>query len=1326
MSNLPCLEEFNVDDIRNIDRKWELYREEVSLFLQASGITSDAQKRAILLHTSGKRVREIFSTLENTGSTYDEACAALDSHFKPQKNLIYDRWVFRNTKQQKDETTSQFIVRLRKLVETCEYVKPDEEVRDQFVCGCYEKKLMEKLLRMPKLTIKEISETGSLYENSKQQAQEIASEGKFEINKLKTQQPNNQQKPPRRESGPVSCYNCGYPFVPNHKQQCPAKNKPCNFCGIVGHFQSVCRKQNSKKNIAVVKEKSETVESSEQIVCDKNIEDSSFRKENLFYRSVFSVANPKKNKNKSSPRFKVKVNNEPVVLMGDTGATCSCINYNTFLKIQKKKSKKLLKTESKIFTFGNKEHIKPLGKIVCHIEGNNNFIVETFYVMTNNFENILSKSACEMLGYIKIHGEENISKVVSKQNFPAESKSNVQLLTNKYKSVFEGEGLLKDYEHKIYVDQSVKPVIQRLRRYPLQLKDKINNELDRLEKLDFIEKANGPSKWVSNMVVVPKKDGNIRLCLDARAVNTSIIRHTHPIPTLESIIDDLHGAKFFSKIDLRQAYCQIMLDEEARDLTTFVTEKGLMRYKRMIYGLTSASEDFQKIIENCFAGLEGVKCISDDTIVYSRTLEEHLQRLENLLQRAKELGLKFNLPKCQFLTKEISFFGVIIGENGVKMDESKVSTLNSFRSPTNASELKSFLGFATFCSRFVPNFSTLTGPLRELLKDNNPFKWTLKHQHAFDNIKDIITKNICLSFYDPAAKCKLVTDASDHGLGAVLLQTVNNVDKPIAFASRSLTKLESKYTTTEKECLAFVFAVQKFHNYLYGVEFDVHVDHKPLESLNNCNKKPNARIERWLMTLQSYRFKISHTPGRDNIADCFSRLLAPTSEATTENDQYINFVTTNAVPHTMSLDLVRNESINDQELQAISNALSKNDWSSPDITPYKQFSHELTQNEGLILKGTQIVLPQSLRKCAINIAHRGHLGITKTVGLLRTKVFWPNLHKEVSDHLHSCLPCQAVTPAYKPEPLKPSDLPTAPWCEISADFHGPLPSGEKLLVILDEYSRFPIVHVMRNTTADSLINKLDGTFALFGYPDSLKTDNGPPFDSTRIKNYMKDNSIDHRKITPFHPQSNAKCERFMKVIGKTLKTAQIEGKSWRNELDKLLFSYRNSPHSSTSFSPALLFFNRNIKTGLPQLTTPISNDLHNKVRRKDANSQEKMKDNFTNRFHPKDSNITVGDKILIKQSKKNQLSSFYKPQPFTVTSKKGSMITITDSNGSSYARDLSEAKKFNEPKEKSVDFKENIHSSLPDKTVDFRKHKTELKIYPKRERNPVLRYEANH
>ena len=417
-------------------------------------------------------------------------------------------------------------------------------------------------------------------------------------------------------------------------------------------------------------------------------------------------------------------------MIGDTGATCSCINKSTFSGIQKVNPLRMEKTKTIIRSFG-KESIKPLGKITVLLEGNKRFFTESIYIMPNDsFDNILSKDASVSLGFIEIHNEVKPEKPVLKINSTTENAS-LDVLFDKYSNIFEGDGLLKGYTHKLHIDEKVIPVAQRLRRYPLNLRKQINEELHKLQEKDFIEPVNKPSKWISNLVIVPKKDGSVRACLDARAPNKAIKRQTYPIPTLESIIDDLAGARYFSKIDLRSAYCQILLDEPSRELTTFITEKGMYRYKRMVFGLTSASEDFQRLMEHCFSNLPGVKNISDDMIIYSQTIEEHFERLEKLFERAFQLGLRFNLKKCAFLQDEISFFGIVVGKNGVSKDPSKVEALKNAPSPKNTTELKSFLGLATFCSRFVPDFSTATAPLRDLLKKKRRVQMVFRPRKGF-------------------------------------------------------------------------------------------------------------------------------------------------------------------------------------------------------------------------------------------------------------------------------------------------------------------------------------------------------------------------------------------------------------------------------------------------------------------------------------------------------------------------------------------------------------------------------------------------------------------
>ena len=968
------------------------------------------------------------------------------------------------------------------------------------------------------------------------------------------------------------------------------------------------------------------------------------------------------------------------------------------------------KTKTRINTFGNKQSIKPIGKISLLLERKGKLFAETIYVMPNDsFENILSKDACLSLGFIEIHDEIKPEKQVFITN-TGKPERKLKDLLNEYKEVFNGDGLLKDYEHKLHINDSIPPVAQRLRRYPLSVRDTINSEIDELMQKDFIEPVNQPSKWISNLVVSPNKRGKLRVCLDARAPNKAIRRTTYPIPTLESITDDLSGAKYFSKIDLRSAYCQILLDEKSRELTTFISEKGMYRYKRMIFGLTSASEDFQRIMEQCFAGLPGVKNISDDTIIYSVTIEEHIERLEALFSRALSLGLRFNLDKCDFMKEQIEFFGVIVGSHGVSKDPSKIAALYNARSPRNVNELKSFLGLATFCSRFVPDFSTMTGPLRELLKKNAHFKWSKPQEKAFNDLKNTLTENLSLIFFDLKKSCTVISDASDHGLGAVLLQEENSILKPIAFASRSLTDQEKKYATTERECLALVFAVTKFHNYLFGRKFTAIVDHKPLESLiSNVNKRSNARIERWNLTLQNYDFDIVHKPGRENIADCLSR-MSQEEEKPTEGEEYINFVTNNALPNSMTVEEVRESSKRDNIIKSVIQAIKSKNWNSIHTVPFRQIKHELSENDGILLKCNQIILPKELQNKAIEIAHQGHLGINKCKALLREKVYWPSMNKDIQNAIGSCFACQAIidNPQTR-EPLKPSAMPIAPWSEISTDFHGPLPSGEKLFVIIDEYSRFPMIYIMKSTTAEVVIEKLNSTFNLFGYPDELKSDNGPLFDSRAFGDYLKSKGIYHRRITPEYPQANAKCERFMRVIGKTLKAAKIEGKPWKKELDKLLLNYRNSPHAATGFSPSLLFFNRNIKLGLPQFTKPVPYEFHRQAEMNDSEKQTKTKQYFDKRYNVSENQINLGDTVLMKQRKRNQLSSKYKPERYEVTAKKGSTIYIKGHDGGSYARNSTALKKLTN--------KDN--DSLIRQSSGKNSNNTERKTYPLRNRTSV-------
>ena len=325
-----------------------------------------------------------------------------------------------------------------------------------------------------------------------------------------------------------------------------------------------------------------------------------------------------------------------------------------------------------------------------------------------------------------------------------------------------------------------------------------------------------------------------------RKANTAVQRERHITPTVDEIINNLNGASVFSKLDLRSGYHQLELSPESSYITTFTTHKELYRYKRLIFGLSSAAEIFQHTIQNLLSGIPGAKNISDDIIVYGRTQEEHDTALQAVFQRLLESNLTLNKDKCEYNKSSIDFYGYTFSSEGISADPKKVESIQNASVPANATELRSLLGLVNYVSRFIPDYATITAPLRELTKKNAKWEWSRKHQQALDEIKKRLTSSSVMAYFDPQKKTEVVVDA-------ILAQKEPGTDqvKVVAYASRALTDTETRYSQTEKEALAIVWGCEKFHIYIYGTTFDMITDHKPLELIfNNPNSKPPARIER--------------------------------------------------------------------------------------------------------------------------------------------------------------------------------------------------------------------------------------------------------------------------------------------------------------------------------------------------------------------------------------------------------------------------------------------------------------------------------------------------
>ena len=359
---------------------------------------------------------------------------------------------------------------------------------------------------------------------------------------------------------------------------------------------------------------------------------------------------------------------------------------------------------------------------------------------------------------------------------------------------------------------------------------------------DLIEPVYGPTPWVSPIVPVPKKNGSgeIRICSDARHANKAILRERHITPTVDDLIVRLNGA-------LKCGYNQIVIDPCCRYITAFCTHLGIFQYKRLNFGINTAAELFQKAVEHALAGLNGVLNISDDVIIFGKDQEEHDRNLNLVLQRLVEKGLTLNKDKCIFSTNHLDFFGLHFSSKGISIQESKIKALVEAKAPKNANELRSLLGLANYCSRFINDLATIVQPLRKLTKSNAKWDWTSEHDMALTKLKSSITTR-AVAYFDKSLKTEVTVDASPVGLGLDMAQYDQNDPTKrtiVQFASRTLSDVESRYSQVEKEALAVVWACEKLHLYIYGCEFEIITDNKAVELIfGNPSSKPKARIER--------------------------------------------------------------------------------------------------------------------------------------------------------------------------------------------------------------------------------------------------------------------------------------------------------------------------------------------------------------------------------------------------------------------------------------------------------------------------------------------------
>lgn len=468
----------------------------------------------------------------------------------------------------------------------------------------------------------------------------------------------------------------------------------------------------------------------------------------------------------------------------------------------------------------------------------------------------------------------------------------------------------------------------------------------------------------------------------------------------------------------------------------------------------------------------------------------------------------------------------------------------------------------------------------------------------------------------------MITDASGVGLGAVLIQFKNSQPRIISYASKSLSELEKTYPPIEKEALGIVWAVERFKHYLLGITFELETDHRPLETLFSTTSRPTARIERWLLRIQAFRFKVVYRKGSANLADCLSRMAAHVDDPhwTEETDVFIRRVMVQslsflslmgcgqdfdaetevvirAVQELAAIDIeeIVTATATDQELQKLINSIETDKWDQDDLKLYKPFRLEYSYINKLIMRGTKLVIPVSLRSRMCELAHEGHPGQSMMKRRLRERCWWPGIDQMAVKFCERCEGCQLVQSSDPPEPMMRRALPEKPWVDVAMDFLGPLPSGEYLLVVIDYYSRFIEIEIMTRITAQETIKRLKQFFRIWGPPRTVTLDNGKQFVSTDFKEFCKINGIHLNHTSPYWPQANGEVERQNRSILKRIKIAHAIHDDWKAELDYFLDLYNNTPHTTTGKAPSELLQGRKLRSKLPQFedleTAPPSTDF---------------------------------------------------------------------------------------------------------------------------------------
>ena len=822
---------------------------------------------------------------------------------------------------------------------------------------------------------------------------------------------------------------------------------------------------------------------------------------------------------------------------------------------------------------------------------------------------------------------QEMQTLVDQVDLPSVDKEELRALLQKWKKVFathdEDFGRTDIVQHQIPTGDAA-PVRERHRPLPPLMYKEMRTLLgDMLEK-GIIKESHSP--WAAPIVLVKKKDGSWRFCVDYRKLNAVTHKDAFPLPRIEETLTSLTHARWFSTLDLASGFWQVGMDPRDGEKTAFTTPLGLFEFQRMPFGLCNAPATFQRLMQQCLGGhvTESLLIYLDDLIIYSSDFQSHLQHLENVFQRLGKHGLKLRLDKCRLLQKEVKFLGHVVDERGVRPDADKIAAVRDWAPPSTVREVRAFLGLAGYYRRFVPSFAAIARPLNNLLvgipddakSHRHKVAWSPECQSAFDALKMALTEAPILAYADYDLPFVVYTDASLRGLGAVLAQVQDGKERVIAYASRSLHPAEqndANYSSFKLELLALKWAVtEKFKGYLTGAKFTVYTDNNPVAHLQTA--RLGAVEQRWAAQLASFTYDVKYRPGKNNAnADALSRF--PVEQARVRTVEL-----TPAAENTgWAGDEWRSAQETDPDVRAVArcvdrgkhpNLTERREWSQDAQqllrqwlklrmiggVLYRKISDQITGEDYL-----QIVCPESRREGAWREVHiaAAHAGVERTLAQLRRRFYWPGMEGAVQRYHRGCVACSLQNRRMEPKaPLQPFEV-SYPLEIIALDFltlGRPADRCQNILVAIDLFTKYSWAIPTPDQTAQTTVRALwSHVIQPYGCPARFHADRGPNFEASMMKELCNVYGISKSRTTPYNPAGNGGAERFNETLLNLLRTLDTQRQGqWPTHIAELVHAYNNTVHSATGYAPSYLMFGRHLRRpvdvelGLPPSQQPTS------------------------------------------------------------------------------------------------------------------------------------------